>query len=159
MIQRIQSIYLLLSALAITAMYFLPLALIPGSSEEFYLNAGGIGSAENAENLPLIHINFLPLFGMMLLEIIFTLIIIFQYKKRNRQMMLGKANLLILTALIAAVFFYADYAKTFAGLPKETIVNYQFACLLPVLSIILNYLAIRAIKKDEDLVRAADRLR
>lgn len=153
MIQRIQSIYLFLSVLAIAAMYFLPLAQITGYSEEFYLKAVGIyKGGEELESTFFIS-------ALLAVEIGFTFFIIFFYKKRNRQMMLGKLNLLVLTVLIAVVFFYADYAKSLTGLPKDTLVNYQFACILPVISIVLNYLAIRAIKKDEDLVRAADRLR
>ncbi len=154
MIQRIQTIYLMLAVAAIAAMPFLPLAEIKGYSDEFILDAKGIYKI-NGEYLQ----SAIAISLLIALEIFFTLFIVFQYKKRNRQMMLGKLNLLILTILIAVVFFYADYAKTLTGLPKDTLVNYQFACILPVISIILNYLAIRAIKKDEDLVRAADRLR
>lgn len=154
MIQRIQTIYLFISAAAIAAIYFLPLAQITGYAEAFYLKAAGIykSSGEQVENTFIIS-------GLIVLEVFITFLIIFLYKKRGRQMMIGKLNLLILTALIAVIFFYADYAKTLTGLPKDTLVNYEFACLLPVISIILNYMAIRAIKKDEDLVRAADRLR
>ena len=154
MIQRIQTIYLMLAVAAIAAMPFLPLAKITGYSETFILDAMGIykNSGERMESAFAISI-------LIILETFFTFTIIFLYKKRNRQMMLGKLNLLVLTILIAVVFFYADYAKTLTGLPKDTLINYTFACLLPVISIILNYLAIRAIKKDDDLVRAADRLR
>lgn len=154
MIQRIQTLYLILSAAAIAAIYFLPLAQITGYSEAFYLNASGIYKASGE----LLESTFI-ISSVLAVELLFTVLIIFLFKKRNRQMMLGKFNLLILTVLIAVVFFYADYAKSLTGLPKDTLVNYEFACLLPVISIILNYLAIRAIKKDEELVRAADRLR
>lgn len=154
MIQRVQTIYLVLAVAAIAAIFFLPLAHITGYSEEFYLNASGIykSSGELVESAFIIS-------GLLAVELLFILLVIFLYKKRNRQMMLGKLNLLILTALIAVIFFYADYAKSLSGLPEDTLVNYEFACLLPVIAIILNYLAIRAIKKDEELVRAADRLR
>ena len=154
MIQRIQTIYLFLSVLAISAIFFLPLAQIMGYSEEIFLKSTGLytSGGEKIENA-------LPISILLALEIIFTLVIIFLYKKRNRQMMLGKLNLLILTLLIAVIFFYGDHARSLSGLSNDSLVNYKFACLLPVFSIILNYLAIRAINKDEDLVRASERLR
>lgn len=154
MIQRIQSLYLLISAALVALMYFMPYASITGYSDEILLNSRGIfkSSGEMVEGSAL----FLIAIGI---EVLFTLAIIFQFKKRNRQMLLAKFNLLLMTIIIAVVFFYADYAKALTGLPKDSIVNYEVTCLLPVISIVLNYLAIRAIKKDEDLVRAADRLR
>ena len=39
------------------------------------------------------------------------------------------------------------------------IVNYRWICFLPFGSLILTNMASRAIKKDEALVRSADRLR
>ena len=161
MIQRIQTIYLLLSVAAIAAMFFFPLAQITGISEEYFLKVTGIYNSIDQLGSSYLCLSFFPISGLLALEIIFTLTIIFLYKKRNRQMMLCKLNLLILTVIIAVVFFYADYVISLTGLPlpKDTLVNYKFTCLLPVISIILNYLAIRAIKKDDDLVRAADRLR
>lgn len=154
MIQRIQSVYFFLSLLAVGIMFFVPLASIVGYSEVFTLSATGTFNSKG-ELLE----SAWPVTLLIAAEVVFSLVIIFLFKKRNLQMLLGKLNLLILTLLIALVFFYADHAKALSGLPNDTLVNYSFACLLPVISIILNYLAIRAIKKDEDLVRAADRLR
>ncbi len=154
MIQRIQSIYLFLCSLTVALMFCWPLAFIKGYSEEFSLTTQGIFliNGEQKESTLIIA-------AFLILEILFSLSIIFFYKKRSLQIILGKLNLLFLTLLIGVVFYYADRAKLLTGLPNDSLVNYQLPCLFPVISIILNYLAIRAIKKDDDLVRAADRLR
>lgn len=152
MIQRIQTVYWLLSSMAIACMFFLPLASI--AIDEFHLQAGGVYNAGGGKVAGTALISVL-----LAIEIIFTFTIIFLYKKRGRQMMMAKLNLLLLTLLIAVIFFYTDYVKLQLNLSKESLVSYEFAALLPVVAIVLNYLAIRAVKKDDDLVRAADRLR
>ncbi len=43
--------------------------------------------------------------------------------------------------------------------PEEIIVAFNFGAILPVLSLICAYLAVHFIKKDDQLVRSADRLR
>ncbi|MFN6037385.1 MAG: DUF4293 family protein, partial [Bacteroidota bacterium] len=50
-----------------------------------------------------------------------------------------------------------DFISVEAG--KSFSKSYLFGSYLPILSILLSFMAIRFIKKDEELVRSADRLR
>ncbi|HCQ28728.1 MAG TPA: hypothetical protein DIU39_00475 [Flavobacteriales bacterium] len=91
------------------------------------------------------------------LSILLSAIIIFMYKNRPLQVKLGQLNLLLLAAVITIVFLDLDkYAKTFG---ENVEPSYTLLMVLPILSLIANYLGIRFVKKDEALVRAADRLR
>jgi hypothetical protein len=55
---------------------------------------------------------------------------------------------------------YSDTVKSLMGThPEEIIVAFNFGAILPVLSLICAYLAVHFIKKDDQLVRSADRLR
>ncbi|PJA07334.1 MAG: hypothetical protein COX70_07125, partial [Flavobacteriales bacterium CG_4_10_14_0_2_um_filter_32_8] len=94
------------------------------------------------------------------LIVLITLFIIFLYKKRQLQLKLAKLNILLVALQIAAIVMYSDTAKSAVG-PNvnDVMVSLKLGAIIPVITIILTYLAIHFIKKDDDLVRAADRLR
>jgi len=77
------------------------------------------------------------------------------------QMKLAKLNILLIALQIVAVVFYNDAAKLAIGGEEvdQVIVGFKFGSILPVLSLICTYLSIHFIKKDDKLVKAADRLR
>ena len=55
---------------------------------------------------------------------------------------------------------YSDAIKTAMGKPvEEILVSFNAGAALPVISLICAYLAVHFIKKDDKLVRSADRLR
>ena len=151
MIQRIQTIYLLLAAVALATPIFLPLATATGDQAALLATgnnffADGIyWSKENPAGLA-----------------IFALIIgilgaIFLYRNRVGQMRLtgGMAfGVGILMALFAALGMIN--AKL---LPEAVSVQIGVGSIPPLLAIIFLFLAYRAIKKDENLVRSSDRLR
>jgi len=57
------------------------------------------------------------------------------------------------------VFFYLDKVKAMVGEAIDATINYSPLLSAPVVAIFFCMLAIRSIKKDEALVRSADRLR
>ncbi|GAB3825635.1 hypothetical protein GCM10028895_35480 [Pontibacter rugosus] len=83
---------------------------------------------------------------------------IFQYKSRLNQMKMGLLNTLVLAALLGTSFYYAIYvgAELVSGTDNG---NYEAGFFMPGLALLLNALANRFIKRDEDLVRSVDRLR
>jgi hypothetical protein len=73
---------------------------------------------------------------------------------------LGKLNLLLITLQIAAIVLYSDIAKAAVdAVPEDVVISFEIGAIIPVLSLICTYLAIKFIKKDDALVRSADRLR
>ena len=136
MIQRIQSIWLLLAAACIGLTVKLP----------FYsgTNAKGVASYElNATE------NFL-LFSTTIITALLALLIIFFYKKRPLQLRLCVLGILLEALLI---FLYYRQVTTFA------IGTYSLWAILHSLVVILFVLAARAINKDEKLIKDSDRLR
>lgn len=90
-----------------------------------------------------------------------TLITIFLYKNRPLQIKLGYVIIVLL--VLSVITMYADMSIALTEVVEQkknlqTIKNINFM-LCPVISIVLTLLAIRAIKKDEKLVRSLDRLR
>ena len=136
MIQRIQSVYLLIVVLLGAVLpFFLPV----WSTEE--------GTSVFATDQFMI----MTVFGA---SAILALITIFLYKKRKLQISLGRLNI-ILNFILLGFFVYWSQA-----LPGEMQISEKgIGMLTPVLSIVFLVLANKAIKKDEALVKSADRLR
>jgi hypothetical protein len=67
---------------------------------------------------------------------------------------------LLITLEIVAIVVYTDLAKEAIGSdPNDILMGLRIGAIIPVLCFILVYASIYFIKKDEALVRAADRLR
>ena len=145
MIQRIQSVLLLLAAIAVFALFKLPF----GSSETITASAlfnDGIFSIQD-------HIGLLGLFcGAGLLAFVG----IFLFNNRPLQLKLSRVSIIanIIGIILAAVIFMQDSTAMGAIVPKE-----ELGLGLPILSIIFTAFAIRFINKDEKLVKSMDRLR
>jgi glucan phosphoethanolaminetransferase (alkaline phosphatase superfamily) len=117
----------------------------------------GIYSIENAEGIQHFGIFYNIIYVVFNVVVaLLSLIIIFLYKNRNLQLRLSGLNMLLICIFIAVIFYFADYAKAASA---GSIVHYGIGCYVPLIQLIFTFLAMRAIKKDEQLVRSADRLR
>ena len=81
------------------------------------------------------------------------------FKKRQLQIKLSQLNLFLQAGFIAAIFFVLDWNQSNINAIDNPVVEYQLGSFLALLPLIFIYLAVRGIKKDEALVRAADRIR
>lgn len=100
--------------------------------------------------------NYAPwaLFAILMVVAILSLVTIFLYRKRMLQIRLTLFSSIIL------VGYYVTLAAFVWGTLKECgSFTPSWTLCLPLISIILNWLAIRAIGKDEMLVKAYERLR
>ncbi|MNF37499.1 hypothetical protein D3C85_94310 [compost metagenome] len=137
MIQRIQTIYLLLAFVATGILPFVfPLWTVTGDKDYFFM--------QNQ-----IYVIVLGLSTTL------TLLSIVSYKKRQNQFVIGRLNI-ILNLILLGLFVYRSL-----NLSGETpaVSEKGIGMFLPVLAIVLLVLANKAIKKDEDLVKSVDRLR
>ncbi|MFT5103418.1 MAG: hypothetical protein ACI86C_001071 [Candidatus Latescibacterota bacterium] len=136
MLQRIQTIYIIISVLLIGALYMW-----------FPVVADTEGKAVVSKDELVI---FIPVF----LSIALAIISILSFKKRQLQFVLNRLNI-ILNFVLLGVFVYRSL--TLSG---ETLVSEKgIGVLLPIISIVFLVMANKAIKKDEDLVKSVDRLR
>ena len=79
-----------------------------------------------------------------------------QYKNRKFQVKLVQAALLVQLAVGGLVFYYADLM---VGMAESNSATYSPVLAVLLVNVVLYFLAIRGIKKDDALVRSADRLR
>ena len=157
MIQRIQSVFLLLLALAMLSLLALPLwhKIDPLTGQELTLTAFGYvskGVALPANPGPVWLIGSLAVASAAL-----AFYEIFQFRNRLRQLLLGTVNLLLIVATLGAEFLFQSKGEQLLNIKLEGQLLTGF--YLPTLALVLNLLASRFIRSDDKLVRSADRLR
>lgn len=150
--QRIQTLWLLLAGIAMTVLLFKPLALMVGPAGQGYMmNVLGLHSPASGELLK-------STWGLFVLDAIIVLCsfgIIFLFKKRILQIRLCIFNILLTIGFIA-YFIIQSWSIASA---QNLDLAFRFWLSMPIISILLHYMAIRAIGADEAMVRAAERLR
>ena len=136
MIQRIQSLYLFISALLSALVpLFLPLWKDAKQMDVYFTS----------------DITYIIAFG---LSTTMALISILLFKKRQNQFVLNRLNI-ILNFIFIGLFVY----RTLNLSGEASVSEKGIAMFVPLVSIVLLVLANKAIKKDEDLVKSVDRLR
>ena len=137
MLQRIQTIYLLLAFVATGVLpFFIPLWTMADGKEYVFM--------QNQV--------YVALLG---LSTTLTLVSIVSYKTRQNQFVMGRLNI-ILNLILLGLFVYRSL-----NVSGETpaVSEKGIAMFVPLVTIVLLVLANKAIKKDEDLVKSVDRLR
>ncbi|MDB5235010.1 MAG: hypothetical protein JWR44_2003 [Hymenobacter sp.] len=157
MIQRIQSVFLLLLALAMLSVLALPLwhKIDALTHEELTLHAFGF----DAQGMQLPDSTG-PVWVIGLLAAAAAAVAIFeifQFRNRGKQLLLGSVNLLLIVGTLGAMFYFSNKGEQLLNLKLEG--QFQAGFYLPTLALLLNLLANRFIRRDEQLVRSADRLR
>ena len=83
---------------------------------------------------------------------------IFQFNNRLKQLKLGAANILLIIATFGAAFYFSNHGEMLLNPKLEG--KFEPAFYLPTLALLLNLLATRFIRRDEQFVRRSyDRLR
>lgn len=142
MIQRIQSLFLSGVIAAGILLFYFPLFSFSVSNNE----NGLLRMFTVSENfyLSLLTVSIIVLGAISLL----------MFKNRMRQVKLCGLNMLLVTVLLIAIFYVEG--KLIDG---EVKVKYETGIYLVILCLVFLWAAIRFIRKDEAMVRAADRLR
>jgi hypothetical protein len=153
--QRIQTLYLSIAILINLGAYLVTVAQFQLEEQLHDFSLYGLIDANTGEVLySTVSLSVLNMFSILV-----SLVVIFMFKKRQLQIKLSQLNLFIQVIFVAAIFFMVDSAAAGLNLDTEIHLEYGTGILLAILPLIFIYLAIRAIKKDEALIRAADRIR
>ncbi|MXV50884.1 DUF4293 family protein [Pedobacter sp. HMF7647] len=155
MLQRIQTVWLFLASLAIFLLFIFPLIYININGMAMAIKVTGVyhsvanGQALRTESFVLLSV-------ITIAVALLPLIVISFYKNRKTQ--LSIAYIAILLVLVYS-FWLAQTAKGVVGNAELQLQNYGIGMILPSVGILFIILAIKGIRKDEKLVRSADRLR
>jgi len=153
MIQRIQTLFLLGVLILMTLLFFFPLAeLIDSANNSYSFIYRGIPSLIEGE--PMLFKAY-PIAILLLVIVLNVLVTIFSYKKRMRQIRLTVFNIFCMLGVVGLVYYNVNSQLE----PMQAIANYSIVNAFPLVSIVLSYLAIRNIGKDEAMIRSMDRIR
>jgi uncharacterized paraquat-inducible protein A len=156
MIQRVQTIYLLLAIICMVCMFVFPIGLFQADGIEYLLTYNGLQSETGQEIEVTANVILLFTIPMILLVLIIQML---YFKKRPLQLRLGRVLYLLLATLIASTVYLMTENQTHLPSPEIAEVQYGIGFYLPIAAIVFEFLANRSIRKDEELVKSLDRLR
>ena len=141
MIQRIQTIWLLLAAIASFLLTRIPLFVgkATGMPDRYYL------ATES-----------LPLFILAVVPGIIAVVAIFLFKNRKKQL---RFCLIGIFTTLPFLFWQMQKISDFVKVNSLTTANYYWGAILPLAVFTFFIFAIRNIRKDEKLIKSLDRLR
>lgn len=156
MIQRIQSVYLFIATIALGLMFFFPLMGYYGELHTYQFNLLEMQNLVPNSDVLFNSLFTLPLLGVVVFVISLAILTIFLFKKRRLQLKFSRINIFLNLVLIIAIFVgYSRYILSVIEVDEQ----FKTAAFLPLISLVFLVLAYRAIKKDDELIRSADRLR
>ena len=144
MIQRIQSIYLLIATLLSGGLIFFLNLWVSEKGNNFFV----MDSFSSSNTLLIV------MAVLFFVSSFVTLLSIFQFKKRQLQFVLGRIAILINFILLGIIVYFSQNLSGEINVSEKGI-----GLLIPVLTIVLVVLANKAIRRDEELVKSVDRLR
>ncbi|MBU6340512.1 MAG: DUF4293 family protein [Bacteroidetes bacterium] len=143
MIQRIQTVFLFLAGLLLSGQFFVPYyaveSVVPGVPAS--LSDGILTPNDN-----------LGLLGLTILGGLLSIVAIFLFNNRKFQAQITALSLMVSILLMVLLGF------VMLGLPQG-LGHFGFGLGLPLLGAVCQFMARRAIRRDENLVRSMDRLR
>jgi len=155
MLQRIQSIYLLLAGAAIYSLFLFPLVHnVYVDNKPLTIMVTGVFQDVNGAQ---VHTQFFIALSVVTGIVgLLPLIIVFLYKNRKQQIIYCWITVLI---ICGHVFWMAQVLKSVMGSIEIDTHTWGIGLLLSSFSILFIILAVKAIQRDEKLVKSADRLR
>ncbi len=158
MIQRIQTVYLSLAFIAISLLFAFPLAQFFSETGAYVFSVTGLKNMVPGDPDAFNPTLFLPIIIVAAGIALLTLFAVFQYKNRSFQIKLTNIGVLSSIALIMGIFFlYIPMIEKKINIVPDY--SKAFGIYLPLVALVFLLLANRAIKRDDKLVRSADRLR
>ena len=172
MIQRIQSIFLLIVCGLMVGFLFVPIweKVDKAKGEIIVLNAFSLRHYLPAHKTSLrsrqadkMNVNDVEtgipylISGFAILSALIACFSIFKFKKRHLQLKLGMLNTLLLCGVLGTMFYYQNTANNIFD--PEKYGEFKIGFFLPVIALLFNILANKYIRKDEKLVRSVERMR
>lgn len=156
MIQRKQSLFLLLTGIVIIISIFN--SFIDFISEKGIISVYAFSIHDNNSGLLDEQVSILTLGATLIIIALINISAIFLYTKRPLQIRIIRYALLLKIAILAILGYYTYLLSSTTDYISFSI-SPQIGSVLLVISILLDWLSISAIKKDENLIRSIDRIR
>ena len=152
MLQRPQTLYLLLVAILSILLLTGPLAFFSLEGATYVLEHSGLTAPDGMK----MELATWPMTTLFVAGTALAFLNIFFYKHRIRQMRVAIFLIFLFIGMLAMIYYYVAVAK---GQLDGALVLYRWRVVIPPIAAILTYLAFRRIRRDELLVKAYDRIR
>ena len=167
MLQRVQTIFLLLVAISMILMLFFPIwekeargqdqggRITLDAFQQKFVQANTHGDNNNtgeAESKPTFYIAILAILAASV-----ATISIFKYDNRLTQIKLGALNALLIAGVMGTSLYMTINSEKIIDPTIQG--SYRIGFFMPVAALIFNLMANRFIRRDEKLVKSVDRLR
>lgn len=152
MIQRVQTLYILLIVIFQSLLFFLPSLSFSSSNADISIQLTGfrLNSLDSTTEVPYI-------FLIVLADIIcMSLVTILMFKNRMKQILFCK---LLSGVIVAEIGVLVYYFIQLSGLPVSFDAGNSLGIIIPPACLILSIMAMNKIKKDEELIKSVDRIR
>lgn len=139
MLQRIQSLYLLVATILQLLLFVLPFATAEKAAEGPFSD----GDLDLYDNVIML--------SVLIVALLFSFICIFLFKNRKLQMNIS-LGVIVLSVILTALAAYFAFGSAVAA-------SIGIGLFIPIIAILFSFLAYRGIKSDDELVKSSNRLR
>jgi uncharacterized membrane-anchored protein len=159
MIQRIQTVFLFLVAVAMVLEVSFPIweQFNADQTQMMVLSAWSLNTIDIQTNAILTSENKIFIALLAIVSAGLAIFSIFQYKNRTKQMFVNMINSLVLVVNLALIIWISHSANQVFNPTEDGTFVFGFYAIFG--GMIMNLLANRFIRKDELLVRSVDRIR
>lgn len=153
MIQRIQTLYLLIVALVMTMPLFVPIAqvVVPNDASYNFFTYGVVLIGEQSA----LQAHYWALLILNIFTIGLPLVTIFLYKKRFLQLRLCIVEIILLVGSTVLMWYHIHQFQN----KIDADILYKLSFIFPLICVVLTYLGMRGIFKDIKLLKSLDRIR
>ena len=151
MLQRIQTVYLLISLVLMGILGLVPLGEIASGDLLYSFGSRGV----IADSGTLIY-NGWPLLVLLVIIVFLHGLAIAKFKHRILQIRISIINILLMIGFLLVSWYFISASLTQIG---DGVYSFKLPMVFPLVAVVLDYLAIRAIGSDEALIRSLDRIR
>ena len=161
MIQRIQTLFLILYIGALVSTFFFPvwqkISLNDETNSIEIIVTGYISSVDfNNGDTSVLYDNFI-ISGLVIISCIVAAFSIFSYKNRLNQIKLGALNSFLTSVFIIYFLYDIFYNEQYININDK--ISFLISFYLIFLAIFFNFISNRFIRNDELLVRESERIR
>ncbi len=156
MIQRVQSVYLLLVTVLMSFFLIRPYAFIRLTDGQILnFSAHKIEYSLNGESTS-VYKKTIPIVVLVLITGLISLVNIFLFHRRILQMRICLLNGALIVLLLVIMLIYYSSAMHAHDLAHHT---WRLAAVFPIIALVIDVMAYRSIQSDEMLVNSYNRIR
>jgi hypothetical protein len=157
MFQRIQTLFIIGAFAACATCFFLPFWLYTGTNPDYAYRVSLFAIKLISGEEQIIDLGTIPILVIVAVSTILTIVSLFNFKNRQRQIKINNYNVFLTILFIGTIYLWIPHMID--GFLRTAVMHWQFGLIMPLFSMVFLIIANIFIKKDEKLVKSADRLR